>query len=58
VKFLAVPFRQNMDLLVMAGVGGERRIFKFLESAPIKLLQVFENRKLPPLSFPEEFKKA
>jgi hypothetical protein len=23
-----------------------------------RLLQAFENRKLPPLSFPEEFKKA
>jgi hypothetical protein len=39
-------------------VGGKRRIFKFIESAPVRLLQAFENRKLLPLSFPEEFKKA
>jgi hypothetical protein len=39
-------------------VGGKRRIFNFLESAPIKAFANLKTENFPPLSFPEEFKKA
>jgi len=49
---------QSIRKIVGEAVGGKRRIFNFLESAPIRLFRAFENRKLPPLTFPKTFKTS